>query len=407
MAYQPKPVQSLTKSLPAERNENDSADQATSPPRFCINWIACFEQRHTQMAPLPNPFQSLSLTEHVPVPTVKDDIPDVAQSFPPKVAVASIIPTKLLNLPPKPKRGRGEEILEAGYQPKHVDIICSRDRYTMFHEGNVRLRNLADARVAQYMSVEGRAGRSAVIAEIFNVVRLSGGRFIRPQAAKHAPASTHVVATDTDQHNPNDVLHRVYVDIGKKKAIEKIGKAIRSAMQARQFESRRKSWTAGCISAEERDTAVSKNITSLVDASKAQNGNEQATTFSLLEHDWKPEESTCNNSDQMTATANVFGGLLPSSVARRQTWNGASSSSVEELARSACWLENNSNCILRSEQAQEWYDYNQFDDLNGGLDALSGTSMPSEEGSQLLLRDDEEGVELSHNNDLCLDDLFL
>lgn len=98
--------------------------------------------------------------------------------------------------------------LPAGYEPGFTAVICAKGNEAKNHTGNGFLRFLVESNVSTYAAHPDRLKRSLVVSKILKMIRMEGG-FVRK--------------------NPNTGL---WYDVGDKCARDKIGQALRDALQA-------------------------------------------------------------------------------------------------------------------------------------------------------------------------------
>lgn len=85
------------------------------------------------------------------------------------------------------------------------DVVCGRGKTALNHEGNRRFRDYIGMHVDAFLSARNRQAKNDLVVDIVKAVRESGGRFLRKVGDHH------------------------WVDIGDKKAYEKVGHALRDA----------------------------------------------------------------------------------------------------------------------------------------------------------------------------------
>jgi hypothetical protein len=141
------------------------------------------------------------------------------------------------------------EQLEDGYQPQPFDVICTRHKDSTAHPGNIRFRLCVDMRLDRYMAAKTRREKTKIVKEIIDAVRASGGRFIKPQELNSDDSSggADTLSSGVASKQREGSMRRVYVDIGNRKAADKISYALRLAAQAREPKPKRRcqSWSAG------------------------------------------------------------------------------------------------------------------------------------------------------------------
>ena len=114
---------------------------------------------------------------------------------------------KLISMPQSTKTTLTKQ-LPAGYEPAFTAVICAKGNEAKKHTGNGFLRFLVESNVSAYAAQPGRLKRSLVVSKILKMIRMEGG-FVRK--------------------NPNTGL---WYDVGDKCARDKIGQALRDALQA-------------------------------------------------------------------------------------------------------------------------------------------------------------------------------
>lgn len=85
------------------------------------------------------------------------------------------------------------------------DVVCGRGKTAINHEGNRRFRDYIGLHVDAFLSARNRQAKNELVVDIVKAVRESGGKFLRKEGNHH------------------------WVDIGDKKAYEKVGHALRDA----------------------------------------------------------------------------------------------------------------------------------------------------------------------------------
>jgi hypothetical protein len=159
--------------------------------------------------------------------------------------VSSPLQTK----PIKTKKSAAKVIVEVrlpkGYQPHPFDVICRNDRERVDHVGNEFFLRQVQRHARAYARACSRTEKSDIIRDILRAVKLQGGRFIRQEQEPEQEEASHTNKKakkrrgngddDEDDHS-NDSNHEhsevkyIYYDIGKRKASDKAGHAIRLAM---------------------------------------------------------------------------------------------------------------------------------------------------------------------------------
>jgi hypothetical protein len=76
-----------------------------------------------------------------------------------------------------PKTVRSQ--LGADFQPSGISVICGRGKGSYNHTGNCCLRILASVFVERYARADSKADKSALVLNIVNMIRQSGGQFCK------------------------------------------------------------------------------------------------------------------------------------------------------------------------------------------------------------------------------------
>lgn len=142
----------------------------------------------------------------------------------------------------------GEVRLPAGYVPHPFDVITRKGRDNIAHAGNTRFRLCVEMRVDRYVQAKNRYEKTMILREIIETVRISGGRFIRQHdlSDKANLVSSHCAQERVCDEIKSDA-EPIYYEIGRKKAADKAGHAMRLALskQVEAKSKRRKSWPVG------------------------------------------------------------------------------------------------------------------------------------------------------------------
>jgi hypothetical protein len=144
-----------------------------------------------------------------------------------------------------PKAPRFQTMLEDGYQPQPFDVICTRHKESAAHPGNVRFRICVEMRLDRYLAAKTRREKTTIVKEIIDAVRASGGRFIKQNDVTPTGKLQNGMKGTATVALTNSNTKRVYVDVGNRKAADKISHALRFASLAREANTRRKSWSCG------------------------------------------------------------------------------------------------------------------------------------------------------------------
>lgn len=144
----------------------------------------------------------------------------------------ALFPTRLLNLKVEQPKNKDELQLEDGYQVQRFDVLCLcrdiKDSLYHNHVGNNRFRVLVEMRVERYNATRTKEEKTVIIKEIVDAVQTAGGHFLRREAKTNQQHHlNHVNAYD--DHDKN----YIYYDIGYRKTLDKIGKAIRTVIKKR------------------------------------------------------------------------------------------------------------------------------------------------------------------------------
>lgn len=99
--------------------------------------------------------------------------------------------------------------LPEGYEPSPLDVLCGRGRKCYFHEGNVRFRDIVQAKLAKYSAATTKMEKGGIISEVHEeICEQSGvGGFVKK-----------------DENNR-------WYDVGEFLAREKVSQAFRDALQ--------------------------------------------------------------------------------------------------------------------------------------------------------------------------------
>jgi hypothetical protein len=136
-----------------------------------------------------------------------------------------------------------------GFLPTDLDVICGRGKGSYNKPGNKRFRALVKTYLNDYISARTKFAKSAVLQDILNHVRASGGRFIK--YSKH--------------HQPG------WSELSDDQAREKVGHAVRESI------------TASCSSIPKAESLVVKKDTQ-VDDRQVDLLEEQRKSFDRLIH---------------------------------------------------------------------------------------------------------------------------
>lgn len=240
------------------------------------------------------------------------------------------LPTRLANLKvpattkaPKTKLQDDGSVtrLEDGYRPHRFDVFCTREKENYFHVGNNRFRLLVDMRVERYMAAKTRTEKSVIVKEIIHAVRGSGGRFIRKEV-KHSEETS--VSWDY-RNSEEDAADATYFDIGNRRTIDKVGHALRAAVNSRGSTNRTKSLSASGSMTQLNEVAGAEDHANLEALSTQSDGkmcNAKAAEISKITHAMnRPRQGqtkeTCRT---VAANAEVTDNIGNSDFAVAQAW---------------------------------------------------------------------------------------
>ncbi len=251
------------------------------------------------------------------------------------------VPTRLNNLKVAPKlpTGLSPQKLVDGYQPHKFDVLCGRDKESVYHIGNNRFRLFIDVRVDRYIAATSKSAKTLIVKEIIEVVRASGGRFIISEQDVDWKCSKDedvtLLANLEEEQARGSKMCPVYYDIGQRKAIDKTGHAIRAAVLARASNKRRKSWPNPFYCLTEANPNVEEGESSSTFSDVMNEAvDDEAVDDEAVPLDGK-EQLSCsktvwlasNKMDTDTASDYQFGGVgLKSTMAcessnRRRSWH--------------------------------------------------------------------------------------
>ena len=141
-----------------------------------------------------------------------------------------------------------QDIALAGdYKINALDVLCSRDKDSFFHEGNRHFRIDVEMRAVRYNDAKSRRGKAAIIDEIIDAVHKRGGIFLLREPTKQAAAEPKEPNVYTSSSEASGVASSAatYYQMSRRKIADKVGKALRVAFRKMQRNNRasgRQSW---------------------------------------------------------------------------------------------------------------------------------------------------------------------